>query len=159
MKQAFLLIALLGITFMASAQHRGNKAIGLRFGGGNGYGAELSFQTPFEGNRLEADLGIGGGKYWHGWTVTALYQWVMNIDGGFNWYLGVGPAIGYWDEKDNYYSNNGGMYLAASLNAGIEYDFREIPLQLSLDFRPEFGILNRWDSVGGGLGFSVRYCF
>jgi hypothetical protein len=26
--------------------------------------------------------------------LAALYQWVWNIDGGFNWYAGVGGGLG-----------------------------------------------------------------
>jgi hypothetical protein len=26
--------------------------------------------------------------------LTGLYQWVWNIDGGFNWYAGVGGGVG-----------------------------------------------------------------
>jgi hypothetical protein len=38
-----------------------------------------------------------------------LYQWVWNIDGGFNWYAGVGGGVGsysrdYYDNR-NYDSN------------------------------------------------------
>jgi hypothetical protein len=28
--------------------------------------------------------------------LAALYQWVWNIDGGFNWYAGVGGGLGTW---------------------------------------------------------------
>ena len=159
MKQAILLITFLGVSFLMHAQNHSDSSIGLRLGGGTGYGAEISFQTPFKNDRTELDLGWGGGNHWSGWTLTGLYQWVMPIESGFYWYLGAGPAIGYWDEKDDYYSKNGGLYIAASLNVGAEYKFAEIPLQLSLDFRPEFGLINRWEAVGGGLGLSVRYCF
>ncbi len=159
MKQVILLFAFLSLPLLAFSQNRSDSSIGLRFGGGNGYGAEFSFQTPFNDNRAELDLGWGGGKHWNGWTLTGLYQWVMPIESGFYWYLGAGPALGYWEEHDDYYHKDGGLYIAASLNAGAEYKFAEIPLQIALDLRPEFGLINRWDAVGGGLGLSVRYCF
>jgi hypothetical protein len=28
--------------------------------------------------------------------LAALYQWVWNIDGGFNWYAGVDGGLGIW---------------------------------------------------------------
>jgi hypothetical protein len=48
-------------------------------------------------NRLELDLGWRNRNDYknNGYDdntikLTALYQWVWNIDGGFNWYAGVG---------------------------------------------------------------------
>ncbi len=159
MKHIIILAIIISISGIASAQSYSESNLGLRFGGGNGYGAEISFQHPFKNNRMELDLGWGNSSDWSSWTLTGLYQWVMPIESGFYWYLGAGPAIGFWDEKQDHYSNNGGIYLAASLNVGAEYKFAEVPIQLALDLRPEFGLINRWDAVGGGLGFSVRYCF
>lgn len=160
MKQIVLIFTFLTLPLLSFAQNYSDSSIGLRLGGGNGYGAEISFQTPFKVNRAELDLGWGNGSHRDSWTLTGLYQWIMPIESGFYWYLGAGPAIGYWDEdKDDHFDNDGGLYIAASLNAGAEYKFKEVPLQISLDLRPELGLINRWDAVGGGLGLSVRYCF
>jgi hypothetical protein len=57
-----------------------------------------------------------------------LYQWVWNIDGGFNWYAGVGGGVGsysrdYYDNR-NYDSN---AFAFAAGDIGIEYNF-DIPL-------------------------------
>jgi hypothetical protein len=30
-----------------------------------------------------------------------LYQWVWNIDGGFNWYAGVGGGVGNYSHNFN----------------------------------------------------------
>ena len=30
--------------------------------------------------------------------LAALHQWIWNIDGGFNWYTGVGGGIGSWKQ-------------------------------------------------------------
>jgi hypothetical protein len=152
-------IIFLGSVMPGLAQTNG-QALGLRFGGGSGAFTEISYQQPLKLNRLEFNLGLNNSNHWNSWGLTGLYQWVMPIEGGFDWYLGIGPSIGYWDEKDDdRYESDGGMFLAAALNAGIEYHFTEIPLQVALDFRPELGLINRWDAVGGGLGFAVRYVF
>jgi hypothetical protein len=51
-------------------------------------------------NRLELDLGWrnrndykNNGYDDNAIKLAALYQWVWNIDGGFNWYAGVGGGI------------------------------------------------------------------
>ena len=84
----------------------------------------------------------------------------MPVKGGFDWYLGLGPMIGHWNEVYvDYYGGNGGIYVSGVLVAGVQYIFPEVPLQLSVDIRPEIAIANRWDEVGGGFGFAIRYIF
>ncbi len=156
MKRIFLIAIAAMLLFPAITQAQ--RAIGLRFGGGNGVGTEISFQTPFDRNRAEIDLGFGSHSHYRFWSLTGLYQWVMPIDGGFYWYLGVGPTIGNWETRRGYYDDDG-LFLAAALNAGVEYNFTEIPLQISIDTRPELGIVNRWESFGFGLALGIRYRF
>ncbi len=153
--------ALLFFPVIAEAQLN-NRAIGLRLGGGIGYGTEISYQQPFERNRAEIDLGFGSHSDWRYWNLTGIYQWVRPIESGFYWYLGVGPSLGSWSAKhdyDDYDEDDGGIFLAAVLNAGIEYNFTEIPLQLAIDTRPELGIANARDSFGFGLALGIRYRF
>ena len=156
-KTLIILVAgFLALPALVKAQ-TGDQAIGLRFGGGIGYGSEISFQTPFKTDRAELDLGFGGRNNYSYWNLTALYQWVMPIESGFNWYLGVGPALGNWSHDDN---NTTGVYLAAALNAGIEYNFSEAPLQISIDTRPELSLVNPPDDPFGlGLSLALRYRF
>jgi hypothetical protein len=156
-----LVIVILGIFLLVPAVSSGqNKAIGLRFGGGSSIGAEISYQTPFAGERLELDLGWGGNSNWNYWNLTGLYQWVMPIESGFYWYLGLGPSLGSWNwVGSDYHSRSGGMSLALALNAGVEYNFSEVPFQLSIDTRPELGIVNRYDDNWFGLALAARYRF
>lgn len=151
-----LLVFILAIPAISMAQ-RGNNAIGLRFGGGIGYGTEISFQTPFDQNRAELDLGFGGRGDYSYWNLTGLYQWVLPIESGFYWYFGLGPSLGNWAHDD---FNDSGVYLALALNAGIEYNFSEVPLQISIDTRPELSVVNPPDDpFGFGLALALRYKF
>ena len=128
-----IVFIMFGMLFLVSAFSfsQNNRAIGLRLGGGNSVGAEISYQTPFMRNRAELDLGFGSNSNWNYWNLTGVYQWVMPIDGGFRWYLGLGPSLGNWNYVGKYPNNNdGGMSLALALNAGIEYIFTEVPIQI-----------------------------
>lgn len=169
MKKLFLLaVAVIGFTAISSAQDIADNAIGLRLGDSDGFGAEVSYQRAVGGdnNRLEFDLGIRNGKNYDGFKLVGLYQWVWNIDGGFNWY--VGPGVGLASYSYNYKDNNGNKFndnnytfgfLAGDI--GIEYNF-DIPLMISLDFRPEFGLSNsdfRDDNLDFDIGFGIRYQF
>lgn len=150
MKKSILVIALIAAGFLSAANAQvDTRNIGLRFG----WGAELSYQHPMSSsNRLELDLGLGG----YGFGLDGIYQWVFDLSelaSGFNWYVGVGAGLGSYT-----YKNNTAFNLSGNLQAGIEYNF-DIPLQISLDFRPKIYILNgAWfDYTGICLG--VRYKF
>src|SRR5690625_4011202 len=101
MKKLFLiLLCLIGFGFTSQAQEISPNALGLRFGGGNGYGAEFSYQRHLGGsNRLELDLGFRSESDFNSFKITGLYQWVWNIEGGFNWYAGVGAGIGSVNDR------------------------------------------------------------
>lgn len=140
MKKLFLLsITVLGFTFAASAQDISKNALGLRLGDSDGFGAEISYQHALgDNNRLELDLGWRDGNNYDGFKLAGLYQWVMPLDGNFNWYVGAGGGLGSFS-----INVPGGMdvtdtFIFAAGDIGIEYNF-DIPLLLSLDFRPEIG--------------------
>jgi hypothetical protein len=53
--------------------------------------------------------------------LTCLYQWVWNIDAGFNWYV-IGGGVGSYRSYDNNTSYNDTFVFAAG-DIGIEYNF------------------------------------
>ncbi len=137
-----------------------NHAIGLRLGGGDGFGTEISYQHGLNDlNRLEFDLGMHNGNHYNAWGLAGIYQWVWNIDGGFNWFAGAGGRIGSWSWDHSYTgTDGGGVYLAAAGDVGIEYTF-PIGIQIGLDARPELGLINHGDAFRNNIAFSVRYRF
>ncbi|CAM3534692.1 hypothetical protein FLGE108171_01975 [Flavobacterium gelidilacus] len=159
-------IMLFGIAFSSQAQDIAKNALGLRLGDSDGFGGEISYQRGLsDNNRLELDLGFRNSNDYDAFKLTGIYQWVWNIEGGFNWYAGVGGGIGSWsyDRKignDRYKDNGTILFVAGDL--GIEYNFREAPIQLSLDIRPElyFNSDNyRSDNFGPDIALGIRYRF
>jgi len=153
---------LAGLAFSTNAQDR--NALGLRLGDNDGFGGEVSYQRLLgDNNRLELDLGWRDSKHYDALKLTALYQWVWNIEGGFNWYAGVGGGVGTWEfdhVAPGYNGDDSGTFLFAAGDIGIEYNF-DIPLQLSLDFRPEiyFGDDFREDDFGPDIALGIRFKF
>ncbi|MCI2082411.1 MAG: porin family protein [Bacteroidales bacterium] len=156
MKKILLTLALLCAVMAAgNAQPR---AIGVRLG----YGADFSYQQSASRNNMW-DITVGGeGKVWDdtkGYWLSAsfMYDWVWNIQGGFNWYAGPGFGIGlgmgsYSDDEGTYAINVGGQI-------GIEYEFASLPLNLSLDYRPMYNVLG---TNGDNLYYAalgIRYRF
>jgi opacity protein-like surface antigen len=166
MKKLFLsAFMLLGLATATQAQDISKNALGLRLGDNDGFGGEISYQRGLsKNNRLELDLGWRNSKHVDAMKLVGLYQWVWDIDKGFNWYAGVGAGIGSWRYNYNGFSENGSIILAAG-DIGIEYNFAEVPLQLSLDLRPEFYLNNsgdnqfREDNFGPDIALGIRYRF
>ncbi|MFN3754052.1 hypothetical protein [Flavobacterium sp.] len=166
MKKLFLsAFMLVGLAFSTQAQDISKNALGLRLGDNDGFGGEISYQRGLsKNNRLELDLGWRNSKNVDAIKIVGLYQWVWNIDGGFNWYAGVGGGIGSWSYNGPGDPDpDGGTFLLAAGDIGIEYNFKEAPIQLSLDFRPElyFGDnrkdFDNYDSFGPDIALGIRY--
>lgn len=161
---------LIGLAFSTNAQEISKNAIGLRLGDNDGFGAEITYQRALsKNNRLEFDLGWRSRKDYYGANygdnsvkLAGLYQWVWNIEEGFNWYVGAGGGLANTSHdykanglryEDNY------AYAFAAGDIGIEYNF-DFPLLISLDFRPEIYFTNKVkEDFGQDVALSIRYQF
>lgn len=146
-----------------SAQEISDHALGLRLGDSDGFGAEISYQKSIgRYNRVEFDLGWRDSRNYDAFKLAGLYQWVHTLDGNFNWYYGVGGGLGSVDfEPQPGVDLDGGLFVFGAGNIGIEYNF-DIPLLLSLDFRPEIGLIGYDDfndSFDFDIALGIRYQF
>lgn len=162
MKKLFLLgLGLFAMSASTQAQEISKNAIGLRLGDNDGFGGEISYQRATNQNkRWEFDLGWRNSNHTDAIKLVGVHQWVWNIEGGFNWYAGVGAGLGSWKYNHNNHKEDGTFFLVAG-QIGVEYNFKEAPIQLSLDFRPEFYFGNGWrgDDFGPDIALGVRYKF
>ena len=74
--------------------------------------------------RTELNLGFQD----DGFKVSALHEWVWELDKDLFWYAGAGLAL---DSTEH-------VYVSVIGNVGIEYNF-SFPLQISLDIQPGVG--------------------
>ncbi len=147
----FLVIAamMLGLAVAASAQPR---ALGARLG----YGVDLSYQHQLGNNFVEADLGL---ENFAALNVAATYNFMIaqpawTAQGEWGFYVGPGVAVGAANEF---------LAIGAACQVGLEYTF-DFPLQLSLDVRPQLGLVTTDGVKGFGIwGWSphlgIRYRF
>lgn len=157
-------ILALGSIVGTQAQNISKNALGLRIGGDSEFGVGVNYQRALkENNRLELELGWRNSSNYNAVKVTGIYEWVWNIDGGFNWYAGPGLGIGSYSHKyhyDNKKYKDSGAYALITGNIGIEYNFSELPLQISLDFRPEIYLNDKYrDGFQSDFGVGIRYKF
>ena len=98
-------------------------------------------------SRVHADVAFGDDQI----GVSALLDFIYKPLGGesFNWYAGVGPYVALGDD----------FQLGALGEIGLEYQFNEVPLSLSLDWRPAFQLIDDTDFGVNGFGFNLRYVF
>lgn len=165
-KQLILFLSCIAFSFFGTAQVNPH-AIGIRGVSGNfGSGAEISYQHGLgSANRLEIDLGwrrhyVKGHGHYHGHSaLSVIYHWVWNIDGGLNWFAGLGGQVGFYNYDD--FDNDDDLTLGLGGQIGIEYDFNDLgaPIQLGLDARPMWGFLGGTSGIGYGGAFSLRYTF
>ena len=132
-----------------------------------GYGWEISYQKGSDASRFELNLGLAG----DGVSLTYVKQFVKPISEvqNLNWYWGYG-ALGYLGTED---FNIGFKEFAVGVvgDLGLEYRIQELPLTISLDWRPcvavrmyssdvtdtKFELWN--DGIVGFIGLGVRYRF
>ena len=157
-KIVVLFVAIFALGFAASAQ----DAIGLRFGGGSNYGAEVSYQTALGANRLELDLGTNLGNPGNlnltdlsFFYLDGVYQWRGPINDWLGWFAGPGVKASY--------CKNHGFGVAIAGQGGVEANFEKIPfLQFSVDVRPEYEFLLPKECINSfnwAAALGVRYKF
>ena len=153
MKKIIILAAImLGFAVAASAQPR---AIGIR----GGYGVELSYQHTLGTNFLEANLGL---NTFNAINAVATYNWMIaqpqwTDRGEWGVYAGPGAALGLGFGQASHFN------IAAAGQVGLEYTFW-FPLQLSIDIRPQLGLITASGVSGFYFGgwcpaIGVRYRF
>ena len=150
-----IIIAIVAVFAMSTAANAQLSGIGVRLGGGQGYGAELSTLWNF-GNRVEIDLGWNSDEGYTGFSLTGIYQWQGEIGSGFGWFAGVGARLAYWNWE---VTDDSDIALGLAGQAGLEYKFSAIPIQLSLDIRPCFWLIPDTDLHWGDIALGIRYTF
>jgi hypothetical protein len=148
------LIALFLICFVFSQQisaqsNEYKNAIGVRLGPttpsiSNG----LTFKHFLKNNNaIEAIVSFGDGLGIGG--LYEIHKPIASID-HLQWYVGFGGYVGF-----NSSTNNVG---AAGI-VGLDYKFAEIPLNISLDWKPELNLISKIAFEGAGVGLSARFTF
>lgn len=162
----FLIVFALLLSTGIQAQGDYKSAVGGRIG------------TPIAGSikhfitdvgALEGYAGFRGAgvSYYSGvnFTVGAMYQHHFPIGDieGFKWYVGGGALIQFYSYDDGFVNDKDYSSTGIALNGvgGVDYKFRNIPLNLSADWMPTF-FLNKtyYSNFGAGYGgIAARYTF
>lgn len=135
-----------------------NTGIGLRGGFANGLTVKhfISSNSALEGIFTTR---------WRGFQLTGLYEIhnrAFNTE-RLNWYFGFGGHVGFWDgdHTEKYWGDPGKSYTVIGVDGilGLEYNFTEVPINLSVDWKPAFNLVGYSGFWGDGGAFSIRYIF
>lgn len=156
MKKLLLTLTLsICIITLAGAQDY-NTGIGLRGGLYNG----LTIKH-FIGDRSAVE-GLLSTR-WRGFEITGLYEIhnrAFDID-RLNWYYGAGAHLGFYNGDNTTWGDVGTAYTVLGVDGilGLEYNFSEIPINLSIDWKPAFNFIGYSRFFGEGGALSIRYIF
>lgn len=100
---------------------------------------------------------------WGGFNVTGLYERhtdPFDVDRLYFVY-GAGAHIGFWDGDYNPWFDDNNSYTVLGIDGivGLEYVLREIPFNVSLDWKPGFNLIGSTNFWGDELALSFRYIF
>ncbi len=154
MMKKILAFAILILTCTSiNAQSDYERAIGLRLGFDNGI-TYKQFITSI--SAIEALAYFGNNSF----NFTGLYE--LNNENAFqvdrlDWYYGAGGHFGF--RNSNNEGNDGSFILGVDGIIGIEYNIETVPINVSLDWKPQVNIVGGNGFVGDTGALSVRYVF
>ena len=79
---------------------------------------------------------------------------------GLQWYYGGGGYLGFGKEYDvNKDKNVNTTFFGAQGVVGLDYKFAAIPINISLDWKPELNLVTDINFEPAAIGFSARFTF
>ena len=146
---------ILGSVTLINAQDY-NTGIGFR----GGFGSGLTIKH-FVSNTTALE-GIIASR-WKGFELTGLIEFharAFDVD-RLNWYAGFGAHAGFWNGDNVNWGTPGLEYSVVGLDGilGLEYNFREVPFNISIDWKPAFNLWGYKGFWADGGALSIRYIF
>ena len=145
MKTSFTVLILLLVSTSFSQNYK--MAIGFK-GGYPGYGSLNAKKSISKSDYLEASIG-GFGRYPYnvGFHAQLDYERMQTLEAGFSFYYGGGGLLGITSKI---------VHLAPKALLGLEYNFEDVPLNISIDTGPYLFISPKIGFIWGG-GLALRY--
>lgn len=156
MKKFGITILLTLFAFLSTNAQDYKTGIGLR--GGFAQGVTIKHFISEKG-ALEGIIA----SRWQGLEVTGLYEIhgrAFGVD-RLNWYAGFGGHVGFWDGNNAGWGEDQKSYTVVGIDGilGLEYNFVEIPFNVSVDWKPAYNIIGYSGFWGDGAALSIRYIF
>ena len=79
----------------------------------------------------------------------------MQSTQGLQWFYGAGAYLGFDSDK----THTDRALMGAQGIVGLDYKFANLPLNLSLDWKPELNIIDNINFEPAAVGFTIRFTF
>lgn len=150
MKKLLLLVAVAAISFTTKAQSDNSSyknAIGVRLGSSvPAIKSGITYKHFLNKAAIEGILSFGDG-----FAICGLYEIHKPLSTeNLQWLIGFGGYVGI----NNSNTNVGGAGII-----GLDYKFSNIPLNLTVDWKPELNLVSKVGFEASGVGFSARFTF
>ncbi len=148
-KLLLIVIAVVAITLNTKAQSESSykDALGVRLGSSvPAIKSGITYKHFIGNNAIEGILSFGDGV-----AICGLYEIHKPLSTqNLQWLIGFGGYVGF---------NNSGNNVGAAGIVGLDYKFAQIPLNITLDWKPELNIISKVGFAAEGIGFSARFTF
>ncbi len=149
MKKTLFLVSILSAFSLSLKAQEYKTAIGFRLGPNSAAIAPGFTVKHFinEKNAVEALVGFGDGL-----GVCGLYEWHQPVSSveHLQWFAGVGAYAAYRTKT---------TFIGAAGIIGVDYKFPDIPLNISIDWKPELNLIEKVGFEASGVGLSARITF
>ena len=158
MKKVLILIAAITISASVFAQDY-DRAVGLRIGAG----VSANYKTFLSStNAFQVDLGLTNLFSKHSLNLlvsgTYLWHWGTEIN-RLSLYAGPGASVGLYLGQEKGEGEKSALALSVDALGGLEYTFKNLPMAISLDYRPQINLLNKPIFNFSGVGLGIKYTF
>ncbi|MFP4059043.1 MAG: hypothetical protein ACLFUC_01000 [Bacteroidales bacterium] len=156
-KYIFVLAFAFVFTSVFSQKHEYIDALGLRGGLSSG----ITYKHFIDKTRaLEGIITTR----WHGFSITGLFEFhdIAFETAHLYWYYGGGAHVGFYDGyKNTPWLNSGESAVLLGVDGiiGIEYNIQEIPVNISLDWKPAINFTGGAGIFPDEIALSIRYTF
>jgi hypothetical protein len=121
-------------------------------------GLRLSNDAPSISNSVTARYMINGNEALEGlvsfgsrFGIGVLYEKFKPLGAsGFKWFYGAGAYAGF---------QGGDTYVGPTGIVGLDYKFPGVPVNVSLDWKPELDVIPKVNLIPDAFGLSARFTF
>lgn len=152
-----ILVTLAAVVIISALSNAQDYRTGVGFRGGLSQG--LTFKHFIMPDRaLEGLLSAR----WGGFHLTGLYEIhapAFDVSGLY-WYYGFGGHFGSWQkDSSNPWWDDKVSHTVIGVDGiiGIEYNIRQIPFNISLDYKPALNLIGNTNFWGDEFAISIRY--
>lgn len=148
MKKAGFILCILFLTAVANLNAQSYKsALGVRFSSSDAVvNHAITFKHFFRQNVAVEGLFSFVKPYALGVLIEKYYPLQNN---NFTWFWGAGAYVGFTDEKN----------FGAQGVLGLDFKIPEVPVNLSLDWKPELNFVKETFFEPAAIGVSARFTF